>query len=42
MRVVAAATLAFLDSALRHGPGDPAGVLSAHGDLSVHLPGDSR
>ncbi|WP_030338192.1 alpha/beta hydrolase family protein [Streptomyces sp. NRRL S-1022] len=39
-RVVAAATLAFLDSTLRHGPGDLAGVLSTYGDLSVHHPGN--
>ncbi|GAA3388798.1 alpha/beta hydrolase family protein [Cryptosporangium minutisporangium] len=41
-RVVAAATLVFLDSALRHEPGDLAGVLSAHGELSVYRPGNSR
>ncbi|MGW0565645.1 alpha/beta hydrolase family protein [Streptomyces sp. NPDC003016] len=41
-RVVAAATLAFLDTTLRHTPGDLAGVLSAHGDLSVYRPGNSR
>ncbi|MFF8289021.1 alpha/beta hydrolase family protein [Streptomyces sp. NPDC016309] len=35
-RVVAAATLAFLDSTLRHKPGSLAGVLSTYGDLSVH------
>ncbi|MFD3328011.1 alpha/beta hydrolase family protein [Streptomyces sp. NPDC058701] len=35
-RVVAATTLAFLDSTLRHKPGDLAGVLSAYGDLAVH------
>ncbi|MFJ4876932.1 alpha/beta hydrolase family protein [Streptomyces sp. NPDC088745] len=40
-RVVAATTLAFLDTALRHKAGDLAGVLSAYGDLSVHRPGDS-
>ncbi|MFF4173827.1 alpha/beta hydrolase family protein [Streptomyces sp. NPDC001744] len=40
-RVVAAITLAFLDSTLRHEPGDPAAALAAHGDLSVHHPGDS-
>ncbi|MEU2061235.1 hypothetical protein [Streptomyces sp. NPDC013455] len=40
--VVAAATLAFLDSTLRHEPGDLAAVLSAYGDLSVHPPGGSR
>ncbi|WP_224282563.1 hypothetical protein [Streptomyces sp. LS1784] len=38
-RVVAAATLAFLDSVLRGKPGDPAGVLPAYGSLSVHHPG---
>ncbi|KOV97342.1 alpha/beta hydrolase family protein [Streptomyces sp. NRRL B-3648] len=37
-RLVAAATLAFLDSTLRHRQGDLAGVLSAYGDLSVHHP----
>ncbi len=41
-RVVAAATLAFLDTALRHKAGDLAGVLSSYGDLSVHRPDDSR
>ncbi|MFC9289560.1 alpha/beta hydrolase family protein [Streptomyces sp. NPDC057052] len=41
-RVVAAATLAFLDAVLRHGPGDPADALSAYGDLAVHRPGDGR
>lgn len=41
-RVVAAATLAFLDTTLRHKPGDLAGVLSAYGDLSVYRPGNSR
>ncbi|MGW2707143.1 alpha/beta hydrolase [Streptomyces sp. NPDC001340] len=40
--VVAAATLAFLDTALRHKPDDLAGVLSAYGDLSVYHPGNSR
>ncbi|MDX3386969.1 dienelactone hydrolase family protein [Streptomyces niveiscabiei] len=40
-RVVAAITLAFLDSTLRHKPGDLAGVLSSYGDLTVHRPGDS-
>ncbi|MEV7186632.1 hypothetical protein [Kitasatospora sp. NPDC093102] len=39
-RVVAAATLAFLDSVLRGKPGDLAGVLPAYGSLSVHHPGD--
>ncbi|WP_026252135.1 alpha/beta hydrolase family protein [Streptomyces sp. PsTaAH-124] len=37
--VVAATTLAFLDTTLRHRPGDLAGTLSAYGDLSVHHPG---
>ncbi|MER7623062.1 hypothetical protein [Streptomyces sp. NPDC126503] len=41
-RVVSATTRAFLDSVLRHRPGDPAAVLSAHGDLHVHRPGDDR
>lgn len=41
-RVVAAATLAFLDAVLRHGPGDPADALSAYGDLTVHRPGAGR
>ncbi|MFE4858474.1 alpha/beta hydrolase family protein [Streptomyces sp. NPDC056670] len=41
-RVAAAATLAFLDSALRHKPGDLAGALPAYGDLSVYRPGNSR
>lgn len=36
--VVAATTLAFLDTTLRHEPGDLADVLSAYGDLSVHHP----
>ncbi|MFM9702635.1 alpha/beta hydrolase family protein [Streptomyces galilaeus] len=40
-RVVAATTLAFLDTTLRHEPGDLADVLSAYGDLSVQHPGDS-
>ncbi|MEU9983093.1 dienelactone hydrolase family protein [Streptomyces sp. NPDC050856] len=44
--VVAATTLAFLDTTLRHQPGDLAGVLAGvlagYGDLSVHHPGDSR
>ncbi|MFF9484864.1 alpha/beta hydrolase family protein [Streptomyces sp. NPDC014676] len=40
--VVAATTLAFLDTTLRHGPGDPAAVLSAYGDLSVYRPDDSH
>ncbi|GGS09555.1 lipase [Streptomyces humidus] len=41
-RVVAATTLAFLDSTLRHQSGDLAGVLSAYGDLGVYRPGNSR
>ncbi|MER7206282.1 dienelactone hydrolase family protein [Streptosporangium sp. NPDC000239] len=41
-RVVAAATLAFLDATLRHEPGDLARGLSAYGDLSVHRPGEGR
>ncbi|MFF7456318.1 alpha/beta hydrolase family protein [Kitasatospora sp. NPDC008115] len=40
-RVVAAATLAFLDATLRQEPGDLAGTLSAYGDLTVHRPGGS-
>ncbi|MEU9796606.1 hypothetical protein AB0E27_39660 [Streptomyces sparsogenes] len=40
--VVAATTLAFLDTTLRHKPGDLADVLSAYGDLSVYPPGNSR
>ncbi len=34
-RLVAAATLAFLDATLRSAPGDPAGALAAHGSLTV-------
>ncbi|MFF1867862.1 alpha/beta fold hydrolase [Streptomyces sp. CB03911] len=41
-RVVAAATLAFLDTVLRDRPGDLAGVLPAYGSLSVHRPDPSR
>ncbi|MFE9838248.1 alpha/beta hydrolase family protein [Streptomyces sp. NPDC005551] len=41
-RVVAAASLAFLDSTLRHQPGDVTGALSAYGDLSVQRPGGGR
>ena len=41
-RVVAGATLAFLDAVLRDRPGDLAGVLKAYGSLSVHHPDDSR
>ncbi|CAM5301765.1 Platelet-activating factor acetylhydrolase plasma/intracellular isoform II OS=Streptomyces glaucescens OX=1907 GN=SGLAU_32030 PE=4 SV=1 [Streptomyces glaucescens] len=40
--VVAATTLAFLDTILRHKPGDLAGVLSDYGDLSVYRPDNSR
>ncbi|MFF4815532.1 alpha/beta hydrolase family protein [Kitasatospora sp. NPDC001309] len=36
--LVAATTLAFLDTTLRHAPGDLAGTLSAYGSLSVHRP----
>ncbi|MFI0242078.1 alpha/beta hydrolase family protein [Streptomyces sp. NPDC016845] len=35
-RIVAATTLAFLDTTLRHQPGDLAAALSAHGDLTVY------
>jgi predicted dienelactone hydrolase len=42
VHVVAATTLAFLDTTLRHKPGDLSGVLSAYGDLSVYRPGNSR
>ncbi|MEV6978810.1 hypothetical protein [Kitasatospora sp. NPDC093806] len=38
-RVVAGATLAFLDATLRARPGDLAGALSVYGDLTVHRPG---
>ncbi|MFJ3224399.1 alpha/beta hydrolase family protein [Streptomyces sp. NPDC086783] len=38
-RVVAAATLAFLNASLRHETGDLPGVLSTYGDLSVQRPG---
>ncbi|MFG2819220.1 alpha/beta hydrolase family protein [Kitasatospora sp. NPDC048365] len=37
-RVVAGATLAFLDAVLRDAPGDPAGALSTYGELTVHRP----
>ncbi|MFC8451615.1 alpha/beta hydrolase family protein [Kitasatospora sp. NPDC057223] len=37
-RIVAAATLSFLDTTLRHQPGDLAGILRAYGDLTVHHP----
>ncbi|MFF3697005.1 alpha/beta hydrolase family protein [Streptomyces sp. NPDC002221] len=39
-RVVAATTLAFLDSTLRQRSGDLGAALSAHGDLSVYRPGN--
>ncbi|MFD6247825.1 alpha/beta hydrolase family protein [Streptomyces roseolus] len=38
-RVVAAATLAFLDAALRGRPGDPADTLRAYGTVSTSGPG---
>ncbi|WP_030296098.1 alpha/beta hydrolase family protein [Streptomyces katrae] len=38
-RITAAASLAFLDSTLRHTAGDPATALSAYGTLVVHRPG---
>ncbi|WP_443056724.1 alpha/beta hydrolase family protein [Streptomyces sp. NBC_00667] len=41
-RVVAATTLAFLNTTLRHDPGDLSGALSAYGDLSVYRPGSNR
>ncbi|MBP0450682.1 dienelactone hydrolase family protein [Kitasatospora sp. RG8] len=41
-RVVAAATLAFLDAVLRGEPGDLAGVLPAYGNLTVYQPDNSR
>ncbi|WP_371502753.1 alpha/beta fold hydrolase [Kitasatospora sp. NBC_00374] len=41
-RVVAAATLAFLDAVLQDRPGDLAGVLPAYGNLSVYHPDNSR
>ncbi|WP_344664590.1 alpha/beta hydrolase family protein [Catenulispora yoronensis] len=37
-RVVAGATLAFLDIVLRDQPGDPASALSAYGQLTVYHP----
>ncbi|MFD3513826.1 alpha/beta hydrolase family protein [Streptomyces sp. NPDC058657] len=40
--VVAAATLAFLDTVLRHRSGDLAAALSAYGNLSVHRPDTSH
>ncbi|MEV8553775.1 dienelactone hydrolase family protein [Streptomyces glaucescens] len=42
LHVVAATTLVFLDTTLRHEPGDLAGVLSAYGNLSVYRPDNSR
>ncbi len=41
-RVVAAATLAFLDTVLRGASTDLAGVLPSYGDLGVHHPGPAR
>lgn len=41
-RVVAAASLAFLDSVLRKGSGDLAGALSRYGELTVFRPGNGR
>ncbi|WP_412538092.1 alpha/beta fold hydrolase [Longispora sp. K20-0274] len=41
-RVVAGATLAFLDAVLRDKPGDLSGVLRAYGDLTVHQPASGR
>ncbi|WP_229693356.1 alpha/beta hydrolase family protein [Lentzea pudingi] len=41
-RVVAAATLAFLDSVLRHGSSDLARALSTYGELSVFRLGNGR
>ena len=41
-RVVAATTLAFLDTTLRHTPGDLADALSTYDDLSVYRPGNSN
>ncbi|MCX4690242.1 hypothetical protein OG401_39150 [Kitasatospora purpeofusca] len=38
-RVVAGATLSFLDATLRDRPGDLAGALSAYGSLTVRSPG---
>ncbi|MFJ9694401.1 alpha/beta hydrolase family protein [Kitasatospora sp. NPDC101183] len=39
-RVVAGASLAFLDSVLRGAPADPAAALAAYGTLTVHHPTD--
>jgi predicted dienelactone hydrolase len=41
-RVVAAATLTFLDAVLRNGSGDLAGALSAYGEVSVFHQGNGR
>ncbi|MFD2470848.1 alpha/beta hydrolase family protein [Amycolatopsis silviterrae] len=41
-RVVAEATLGFLDSVLRKGSGDLAGLLSGYGELRVIRPGSGR
>ncbi|MGW5782228.1 alpha/beta hydrolase family protein [Streptomyces sp. NPDC003863] len=41
-RVVAGATLAFLDAVLREAPGDPTGPLSVYGNLTVHRPDSSH
>ncbi len=41
-RVVAATALAFLDTTLRHTPGDLADVLSTYGELRVYRPGNTR
>ncbi|WP_244223509.1 alpha/beta hydrolase family protein [Amycolatopsis circi] len=41
-RVVAAASLEFLDSVLRNGSGDLAGALSSHGELKMFPPGNGR
>ncbi|MER6237990.1 dienelactone hydrolase family protein [Streptomyces clavifer] len=41
-RVVAATTLAFLDTTLRHKPGDLPGVLSAYGGLSTYRPSNNH
>ncbi|MGW0549985.1 alpha/beta hydrolase family protein [Streptomyces altiplanensis] len=40
--VVTATTLAFLDTTLRHKPGDLAAVLSANGNLSIYRPDNSH
>ncbi|MEU3571585.1 hypothetical protein AB0E96_24630 [Kitasatospora sp. NPDC036755] len=41
-RVVAAATLAFLDATVRGSSGDPSGALSAYGSLTVRRPDGGR